>query len=427
MYDTNIKRYKSEKKSGRDNMAYSELIKNFDQIRSYIRDFYIYGFKTREEYNKKSARSYDNERRRIQSYLGELVSFCQTETGKKIFISLEGRKITHNPLYRAFKSKSFTSKDITLHFFILDILADGNRYTLKELLEIIDEEYLSMFENPISFDESTLRKKLKEYEQIGLITMIKEGRVVYYKKEEDRVELEKYREAIRFFSEENILGVIGSYLEDRMEEQEEDLVFKNHYIMNIYDAEILENILAGIQEKRAIEISNFSIKSQKEKIWNVIPLKVYVSTQGGRNYLLCSNLEGTRITSFRIDYIQKVKVKEKSKFFQKALESYQEKAIHMWGVNCAKQGELEHIEMDIHVEPDEKFIVRRLEREKRCGKVTQIDDKTYRFSADVFDSYEIVPWIRTFFGRIQSLKGTNERVIWQIRTDIMELAKEYEV
>ena len=27
-----------------------------------MRDFYIYGFKTRDEYHKKSARSYDNER-----------------------------------------------------------------------------------------------------------------------------------------------------------------------------------------------------------------------------------------------------------------------------------------------------------------------------------------------------------------------------
>ncbi len=26
-------------------MAYSELIKNFEKVRSYMRDFYVYGFK----------------------------------------------------------------------------------------------------------------------------------------------------------------------------------------------------------------------------------------------------------------------------------------------------------------------------------------------------------------------------------------------
>ena len=48
-------------------MAYNELIKNFDRIRDYMREFYVYGFKSRDEYNKKSARSYDDERRRIES------------------------------------------------------------------------------------------------------------------------------------------------------------------------------------------------------------------------------------------------------------------------------------------------------------------------------------------------------------------------
>ena len=48
-------------------MAYSELIKNFERIRDYMREFYVYGFKSREEYDTKSARSYDNERRRIES------------------------------------------------------------------------------------------------------------------------------------------------------------------------------------------------------------------------------------------------------------------------------------------------------------------------------------------------------------------------
>ena len=42
-------------------MAYSELIKNFNKIRDYMRDFYVYGFKSRDDYTKKSTRSYDDE------------------------------------------------------------------------------------------------------------------------------------------------------------------------------------------------------------------------------------------------------------------------------------------------------------------------------------------------------------------------------
>ena len=81
-------------------MPYKELIKNFDNIRMYMRDFFVYGFRTRESYAKKSLRSYDNEKRRIQSYLGDLLSFKQTESGKKVFISLDAKVSVEIPFTR---------------------------------------------------------------------------------------------------------------------------------------------------------------------------------------------------------------------------------------------------------------------------------------------------------------------------------------
>lgn len=66
-------------------LSYSELIKSFDRIRSYMREFYVYGFKSCEEYDSKSARTYDNERRRIESWLGDYMSFHQDASGKNVF------------------------------------------------------------------------------------------------------------------------------------------------------------------------------------------------------------------------------------------------------------------------------------------------------------------------------------------------------
>ena len=146
-------------------MAYSELIKNIERIRDYMREFYVFGFKSRDEYDAKSARSYDNERRRMESWLGEYMSFRQDASGKNVFLSVDSRNIPHNPLYKAFKTKSFTAKDITLHFYILDILRNGDAMTTAEIVEEIGCAYLSMFNTDFSFDESTVRKKLKEYEE----------------------------------------------------------------------------------------------------------------------------------------------------------------------------------------------------------------------------------------------------------------------
>lgn len=448
-------------------MAYSELIKNFDNIRGYMRDFFLYGFKTREEYDRKSARSYDNERRRIQSYLGHLISFRQTPSGKNAFISLEGRRVTHNPLYQAFKAKSFTNKDITLHFMLLDILADAGvdfrkesgadsygdvpqAYSLKEILRIMDTEYLTAFQNPISIDESTLRKKLKEYEELGIVVSEKSGRTVTYRLSEDEICLTEYKEAIRFFSEESPLGVIGSYLEARMQADAEQtyptgrndengkrlpgkndwageyLTFKNHYIMNAYDAEITELILQGIHEKRLLEITSFSRGDAGVKQQTVIPYKLYVSTQGGRNYLFCMDADNLRPYSLRVDYIQKGKVGEVCADYDRLLKVCERAGEHMWGVSCAKYRRYEHIEMDILVGTDEAFIVRRLEREKRCGTVSKVDEETYRFSADVLDAYEMMPWIRTFFGRIKAIRCDNEDVKNQLKIDMVKMLKQYE-
>ena len=88
-----------------------------------MREFYIYGFKSREEYNKKSARSYDDERQRIQSWLGNYMGFRQTPEGKNVFISIDSRVSRHDPLYKAWKAKSFMDGDITLFFAIFDILS----------------------------------------------------------------------------------------------------------------------------------------------------------------------------------------------------------------------------------------------------------------------------------------------------------------
>ena len=126
-------------------MAYSELVKSFERIRNYMREFYVYGFKSRDEYGMKSARSYDNERRRIESWLGDYMSFHQESSGKKVFLSMDSRRVPCNPLYKAFKAKSFTDKDITLHFYIMDLLADGSALSSKEIVDRINDDYRSQY------------------------------------------------------------------------------------------------------------------------------------------------------------------------------------------------------------------------------------------------------------------------------------------
>jgi hypothetical protein len=121
-------------------------------------------------------RSYDDERRRIESWLGEYMCFARNNDGKNVFLSIDSRVSRGNPFYKALKAKSFTDGDITLHFILLDLLHSPEiKLSLSEILEEIDKA-LDAFPEPMVFDESTVRKKLKEYISLGIIVGEKAGR-----------------------------------------------------------------------------------------------------------------------------------------------------------------------------------------------------------------------------------------------------------
>ena len=240
-------------------MAYSELIKSFEKIRDYMRDFYVYGFKSREDFTKKSARSYDDERRRIESWLGGYMAFRHTAEGKNVFISVDNRSVPFNPLHNAWKARSFTDKDIVLHFCILDLLADGAARSAGEITEGV-AALLSHTDTPFELDESTVRKKLKEYAEMGLLQSEKQGRLLVFHLAEDQVELSSWADAISFFSEEAPLGIIGSYLLDRQAEVPELFCYKHHYLLHTLDSQILFDALCAMKERRCIDLVTFSIR-----------------------------------------------------------------------------------------------------------------------------------------------------------------------
>lgn len=409
-------------------MAYSELIKNFENIRSYMREFYVYGFKNRNEYTGKSARSYDDERRRMESWLGEHMSFVRTPEGKSVFISIDSRVVSHNPLYKALKSKSFTDKDITLHFILFDILCSPDiSLCLNEIMERADV-YLSDFDEPMVFDESTLRKKLKEYTELGIIKTQKQGKKILYRRSEHEMPTD-INDILHYFSEAAPLGVIGSFLLDKQKEHKDPFGFKHHYITSAMDSNVLVMLFTAMQKKSIITATNHSRHFDRDTRLRIIPLRIFISTRNGRQHLLAYDAEYNRIKSFRVDYLSDVKIKEPTPRFDELraeLDSMQSK---IWGVtaNRDKYGRdhTEYIEFTVHIDEDEAHIIRRLEREKRIGHIDKIDDNTYRFHAEVYDTSELIPWIRTFICRITALNFSNKEHEKRFRDDIEEMYRIY--
>jgi hypothetical protein len=401
-----------------------------------MKEFLVYGFKSRFEIGNKSTRSYDNEKRRIESWLGEYMSFRYERDGKAVFLSVDSKNIPQNPLYKAWKASSFTKNDINLHFFLLDILSEDKPLGISELLEIIDKQYAPR----ALIDESTLRKKLKEYTEIGLIRKIKRGKETAFLRAADDIAWESWRDAIMFFSETAPIGTIGSFLTDKCGAADV-FSFKHRYVLFALDADVSAECLDAIHKHcrieleivndnrnaaRKIELTNGHKTERKgePKRVCVVPLKIYISTQSGRQYLAAYKLSKRKTVFFRLDSIIKVKQLDTEPRFTEMMTELSEDEPYIWGVSCGHY-RIEHIEMLLKISKSDIHIVQRLEREKRCGTVTRTAHDEWLFTADVYDSMELMPWIRTFIGRIVSLTCSNKETEHRFKQDLEAMSSLY--
>lgn len=410
---------------GGGSLAYNELIKNFNIIRDYIRDFYIYGFDSREDNSRKSKRTYDDAKRRVESYLSDYMQYRQDSDGKRVFISVDTRSTVHDPLFNAFKAKSFTDGDITLFFIIFDILHDSSvSLPLGEIVDTIDSDYLSHFEQPKTFDASTIRKKLNEFAAAGMIKTEKRGKTLFY----SRTESSDFNSApaLHFFSEVAPCGVIGSFLLDRIDDEKDILSFKHHYINSALDSEIVCALFGAMHDKQEVEITKFTRKGENHLL-KVVPLKVFISVGSGRQYLMAYLRATRRIISFRTDYIISVKPYRKADDFDTLREKLAGMQPFMWGVSTqGGSARRESVEFTVFFGNDEQHIYRRLLREKRCGTAELLDEHHAKFCAEVYDTNELITWMRTFICRITSINFSNKDIEARFKADIEMMNRIYD-
>lgn len=387
---------------------FNELIKNFDKIRNYIRDFYVYGFMVRGDYQYKSARTYDNERRRIESWLGSFMSWRSTERGKTVSISLDSRRVRSNPLYAAWRSKSFTDNDIMLHFFILNVLEEDS-FTATELTDKIGDKH------HVIFDVQTVRNKANEYVKNGILMAEKQGKKLLYRRKEQKLVHEavyaKLLDAVSYFQEVLPFGFVGNTILKQSGAENELFYFKHCFMVHTLEDKVLLDLLTCIKEKRAAEFQYFSRRSKREDTIRGIPLRIQVSTQSGRRFVTMYNTYTKRLYNVRLDGIQKIERKGIVEQYNRLQEKYEKAGKKCWGVSYGgKDGErTQEIFVKFYIEEKkEAYIIRRIENEGRGGELLRIRENEYLYSKKVHDVNEVLGWIKSFTGRVISVESTNE-------------------
>lgn len=428
---------------------FQELIKRFDKCRDYVRDFFVYGFKSRNDFSLKSARTYDDERRRIESWLSDYVR--QDYAGSKnISLQMDSSLLDSNPLYRVWKAKSFTDSDIQLHFYLLDLLRDGAPKSVNQLTDELISQYGFLA------DSQMVRRKCNEYVKEGLFRSQKEGKMLLYQRGISFDELAKdcapaLLNAIRFYQLSHPFSVVGSTILDQLLERNPYFRIKHRFVVHTLENEILLELLSAM---RSHQYLRFSCRSNKNDILHTehgLPLQIFTSTKTGRRYICLYRLSAPRnnkaaqkaissglsehsklrgrFIGLRLDQIKKVEPlspKKDSPRLISGAEAVQKDYEHLkskleqnksrlWGISfscyhpydkAAYEPYREQcVRLTLHInEKTEGFLLRRLQREGKGGCVQQIEKDTYLYEKIVFDPYEMFPWLRTFIGRIIDLK-----------------------
>lgn len=400
---------------------FQELIKNFGKSRDYVRDFFVYGFKSRQDFtsDKKSARTYDDERRRITSWLGKYVEEETAEAGrtrvKNISLMMDSNLLDENPLFAVWKTKSFTDNDITLHFALFDILSDRDeRLSANEIADILSSDYA------LAVDTQMVRRKLNEYVKEGLIITEKQGKNVLYGRgltyeelpDEDTVS-EGLKEAVSLMQLEIPFGYVGSTVLETAGEVNETFRVKHSFPVFTLEDEILYQLLSAMKESRNVEVEIQNNRNENVQLLTGLPLKILVSIRTGRRYVaMRQQLKSKddkdnrfRFVCLRLDQIKKVTegCETECGDIHDALERNLD---YVWGVSFS--GSKTKVKLTLSVdEKYEEFILRRLEREGKGGSVTRLDDNVFVYEKIVFDPVEMFPWLRTFIGRIIDIRFIN--------------------
>lgn len=411
---------------------FNELIKNFDKIRDYLRAFSVYGYKQRDDFAHKSSRTYDNEKRRIQSYLDPYIHEQTSQKGKRISINFDYLSITANPLFEGFKTKSFTKNDMMLHFILLDILISFESLTLTEIYDHLTFDYLNAFENYKSIDQRTIRLKLQEYINAGLILENKEGKTAYYRLAPNPLAhlssdtINRLYTALSFYQNVAPLGLLGHFILEKEHAHQPYFAFSNLHFSNTVDDLLVSELFRAINEQKLVR---FIHQNNVDTI--ALPLKLVDNVEQGRRYITAYNYSDNQYKFFRLDRLIEIKVlDEVDDFLPQKLKIIDTLLDTTWGIALSMMDsphQSEVWELILHIdEQTENDLLLYLKNAHSKTSLHRVGPNTFHYTLSILDGNEAVPWLRQFISRIISIDCNNQGALHRFIQDIKLMNSYYE-
>ena len=211
------------------------------------------------------------------------------------------------------------------------------------------------------------------------------------------------------------LGTIAGYVLSRnmdfWNKKNEYFRFHGDYLVHTLEDEILLPILTAMERKCQILLTVKSTRSRRAGDVAITPLRILTSTQTGRRYVCGRRQDSHRFTSFRLDSIQNARILEPDPCFDRYMETFADTFPYIWGVSFGNLRKPETVTMEICFdEKEESYILTRLDREGRCGALKRLEPGVYEYRRLCLDPSELLPWAKSFTGRVRSFHCSDRAV-----------------
>lgn len=419
----------------------SNDISEVNMLRDFVREIYVESFHSADGHvsiHSASGRSEGEAKSRLHAFFEE--NFITKNSENEDILKFDSRIVNQNPLFAIWKMCHFKPEYLTRDFALFDLLST------KEYEAGLSDYDLKCDDSGKNKLEFYTGKRISHTQLKPYITALRTNGVLNVKdifNKEGKLLKSTYKlantkklqnlikntpeiiAAIQFASETFPCSVIGSYIIDSIDIEDFPSVFsfKHHFIYNTLDSEVIYTVFTAINEKRFVKIK------RKIDIIQVTPIQVRFSARDGRTYLVYyaddEKHKGFYIANF--ENIVSVKKSDTCSYFDSLIEEYNSIKSNLWGKSI-KSGikKTEHVDFTIQYKDSEIYIPKRLQREAFSGHIeNNPNENEATFSAELFDPQELIPWIRSYFGRITQFHFENKELQQQIENEIEKMYAMY--
>ncbi|OPX43976.1 hypothetical protein CLHUN_22190 [Ruminiclostridium hungatei] len=407
---------------------FNEFIKHYNIIRDILRDCFLYGYYSRDGLENKrnvSSRKVSYEIRRIQQYVeNEYIRFDKDGRYKLMSLSYDFLRHPDNFLVSTYMTKSFTRTDLLTYFLLLLFIRSENKpCSLKYIEDGLNAGGLVSFDK---ISSKTIQRKLAEMcESIGVLSCEAVKRTKYYSISDDLLktldtdELKELMTAVGLYKNIVFPVTAGYFCQQTLKDYlqyERKMKYEDKNIYNyrhvhfhpVIEEQVLWEIIKAIHLRRKIRITYHSPKSTSNSNNRKIlsPYKIRYDVRHGRYYLISFNTHNRCIVS-RLDRLEAVELLEELFNREDFDEEYRSNMLYSWSsASLTPANKPETVKLEIIInEPAENYILEKIKYEATLGKLEKIEAGRYYFTLQVNDSYEIIPWIRSYAGYVKVLES----------------------